>query len=204
MSSNENIYIDLTLWADYTSLFHNIRTYLCNENDGKLYYMTDKNGKMFYNHSCSYKSRGYMSFLNHIDNLSKFQKIFKLYYKKKRDKINMFQKQIYIVSVIASGNLPKIRMFFEKARAVDFAFNEAKDALGNKITYSEDGNYILNLKKNTLTITTHHTPDITTESMDGDSILLDCSSKIKYNKRKSIDLNDSGILTEEESDLSMR
>ena len=96
MTSNTD-YIDLTLWVGNTALFHNIKTYLCDENNGELYYVTDQNGKMFYNHSCSYKSRGYMAFLNHIDNLSKFQKILKLYYKKKREKFNMSQKQIYIV-----------------------------------------------------------------------------------------------------------
>ena len=202
MSSNTNKnpdYINLTLWIDNTTLFHNIKTYLCHVNSDMLHYIIDGKRHTIYKNLCAYKSRGYMTFLNHIDNLSKFQKIFKLYYKDKRDKINMFQKQIYIVSVIDEGHLPKIRMFFKKSHAVEFAFNEAKDALGNKITYSEDGNYILNLKKSTLTITTHHTTDIITGATAGDSILLECSSKIKYNKHRSIDLNDSGILTEEES-----
>ena len=81
-----------------TTLFHNIRSYLCDENNGELHYFTDIDGQMLYKHSCSYKSRGYVSFLNHIDNISKFQNFLKLYYKKKREKLNMF-KNIYIISV---------------------------------------------------------------------------------------------------------
>ena len=103
-------------------------------------------------------------------------------------------KNIYIVSVNVNGNIPKIRLFFEKKSAINFAFNEATAIFSSNITYSDTGNYILTNKKNKTTITTHYTSDLM-EKKDG--ILLECSSKIICKKPQCIDLNDSGVLSED-------
>ena len=191
-------YVNLTLWANNTSLFHNIRTYLCDENYGKFYYKIDNEGETYYTHSCSYKSRGYMSFLNHIDNLIKFQKKFKVYYKQRCLLGNMLPDKLYVVSVIAKDSLPKMYMFNSKDDATDFAFNEAREYIKSDISYSEEGNYILTYKKNKITIAMHH---VLSDKLSGiNKACLDNSSKIVYNKPHIIDLNDSGILTAEESE----
>jgi hypothetical protein len=138
--------INLTLWINNTALFCNIRTYLCDENKGELYYIIDTQGTIYYNHSSSYKSRSYVSFLNHIKNISKFQKKLKSYYKNKYES-SMFQKQIYLVSVIIDDALPEIKMFFNKDEATNSAFNEAKLLVYSKIPFSDKGNYMLINKK---------------------------------------------------------
>ena len=132
--------------GDNTKLFHNIKIYLCDKNKGELHYIIDGLGEKFYKHSCSYKSRNYMLFLNHMNSISKFQKRiktqfkkqtqkkFKIYYKEGRP-LNMFPEKIYLVSVILYDSLPKIYMFSNRDDATDFAFNEARDAINSDLSY---------------------------------------------------------------------
>ena len=208
---NKNI-INLTLWADNTKLFHNIKIYLCDKNKGELHYIIDGLGEKFYKHSCSYKSRNYMLFLNHMNSISKFQKRiktqfkkqtqkkFKIYYKEGRP-LNMFPEKIYLVSVVLYNSLQQIHIFSNRDDATDFAFNEARDAINSDLSYSEDGNYILLYKKNKITIATHHisSNELGSEIDRNKGICLVNSYKIIYNKPHIIDLNDSGVITAEDS-----
>ena len=75
--NEDNSIIDLTLWVNNSKLFKNIRQYLCDENCGTLIYKViekQKTSIVTYNHSCAYKSRNYIKFIDSVDKLSVFQK----------------------------------------------------------------------------------------------------------------------------------
>ena len=192
-------YVDLSLWLNNTSLFKNIRTYLCHINSDVLHYTINRSEKTIYMKSCAYKTRSYLSFLNHINNLCKFQKKFKLYYKRRTSYNLMSSKYIYIVSVLLNNSLPKLHIFSNKICASDFAFNEATQFSNRELPYSDDGNYILTQQQNKITISTHYTLRSNIYSDACKSIYMTTSPKIIYEDISfSIDLNDSGILDSDE------
>ena len=194
---NNSYYVDLSLWFNNTPLFQNIRTYLCHINSNVLHYIINSSRKTIHMKSCAYKTRGYLSFLNHVNNLCKFQKKFRLYYKRHASYNLMSSKYIYIVSLLLDNSLPKIYIFSNKKCAINFAFKEATQFINTKLPYSDDGNYILTHKKNKIIISTHYTLRDNIYKEDSESIYMTTSPKIIYDNIPipfSIDLKDSGSI----------
>ena len=191
---NKSYCVDLSLWCNNKSLFKNIKKYLCHINSDVLHYTVNGSSIYIKMMSCAYKTRCYLSFLNHVNNLSKFQKKFKWYYKRLSSYNLMSSKYIYIISVVLNSSIPKLRIFSKKEYATDFAFKEATQFINSELPYSDDGNYILTHKKNKIMISTHYTLRNNIYKEHSESIYMDTSPKIIYDdisKPFSIDLKDS-------------